>query len=692
MGPVILRATRIYRRCSVMNIHDFNWANQSWTSLANSLFKTMVGYLLESSYNNKTREILDRYYPIALQWCSFDDKPEGLANIDIGKQFPSILILNSKTIPIYTIHDNIEKFEGKQEMDNDIGLYYPELNQNGEFYIDTFTIKQFGNQIKFPNGFYHVSLIDFFVYECGMLISNTKYKLIAHHGIKADTFKDFMFYIFKTFPEQIAKKMANSFIGDLGRKYNRTNYGFTCQDLETAQNIWTQGLTDGKNITIDNFEDLYLIREQKIDRILSDHTGINRYIISLSILQCIQLLKNNWAKHSELYSINTDGFYMTNPKHSYRNKADVKFDVKHIGEPFVTNGTPSYFDKHYRENLDYKSFTDKVSKTGKIYYGQAGCGKSWRICQLIYENREKCIVFSHTNKAVVNTKNILKDKQKLSPIEVNKLCHTFESYFFESTRGINDLKDKIVFVDEYSVTPNGYMTSLYQAFTKHDITIIMSGNVNQCEPINHVKSIRHNYFKSNSVSEMCPGHIKMEYIKGSARYDNETRIMLNNFPKYKNLRHKFQPIGKYYKNFCWLNDTRRAVTKNCCDRFVENKVSHEINFKYKSQIEKYKLCIGMPVIATQNMKKHEMYNMMEFQIDNITDYYGDEFTDYYGNNSEDLNFVINNVTFTKNEFRESFLPNFCNTVYKYQGGKIDEHYNIWDTDKMDIKEMYTSLS
>ena len=92
------------------------------------------------------------------------------------------------------------------------------------------------------------------------------------------------------------------------------------------------------------------------------------------------------------------------------------------------------------------------------------------------------------------------------------------------------------------------------------------------------------------------------------------------------------------------------------------------------------------------MKKHEMYNMMEFQIDNITDYYGDEFTDYYGNNSEDLNFVINNVTFTKNEFRESFLPNFCNTVYKYKDGKIDEHYNIWDTDKMDIKEMYTSLS
>ena len=143
---------------------------------------------------------------------------------------------------------------------------------------------------------------------------------------------------------------------------------------------------------------------------------------------------------------------------------------------------------------------------------------------------------------MVNIKNILKDNHELSPIEVNKLCHTFESYFFDSTRGIDDLKDKIVFVDEYSMTPNRYITLLYQAFTKHDIIIIMSGDTNQCEPINGVKSIRHNYFDySMSVSEMCPKRIPMKFIEGSARYDNETRIMLNNFLKYKNLRHKFQP-------------------------------------------------------------------------------------------------------------------------------------------------------
>ena len=95
--------------------------------------------------------------------------------------------------------------------------------------------------------------------------------------------------------------------------------------------------------------------------------------------------------------------------------------------------------------------------------------------------------------------------------------------------------------------------------------------------------------------------------------------------------------------------------------------------------------------------------MMEFTLDNFT---GDRQTFIFSDSSDEddtpyvynenglkqLRFVVNKEDFDYNEFRESFLPNFCNTVYKYQGSKIDEHYNIWDTHKMDVKEMYTSLS
>ena len=92
---------------------------------------------------------------------------------------------------------------------------------------------------------------------------------------------------------------------------------------------------------------------------------------------------------------------------------------------------------------------------------------------MIYENKENCLVFSHTNKAVGNIKNRL--KKIMDSDKINKICHTFKSFFHEDIIGVDDLKDKIVFVDEYSMTPNHFITLLYKAFTKYDITIAMRG-------------------------------------------------------------------------------------------------------------------------------------------------------------------------------------------------------------------------
>lgn len=171
---------------------------------------------------------------------------------------------------------------------------------------------------------------------------------------------------------------------------------------------------------------MYLVREQKIERILSDHTSINRFVISGSILQCLSLLKRNWTEQSELFSINTDGFFMTNPKYQYENKADVKFHVNNIGKPFFTDSKPEQFEKRYRENMDINDFKDIISETGKIIYGGAGCGKTFKLCDMIYENKNKRLVFSHTNKAVVNIKQRL---MTMKVDNVNKICHTFQSFF-----------------------------------------------------------------------------------------------------------------------------------------------------------------------------------------------------------------------------------------------------------------------
>ena len=114
------------------------------------------------------------------------------------------------------------------------------------------------------------------------------------------------------------------------------------------------------------------------------------------------LERDNWTDESELYSINTDGVFMTNPKHQYPNKKDVEFSTDQIGKVSTTNSECMYFEKHYRDNFDPDDYTDFVGD-GVIYYGQAGCGKTRKLIKLASEATNP-IILSFTNKAIESVK------------------------------------------------------------------------------------------------------------------------------------------------------------------------------------------------------------------------------------------------------------------------------------------------
>lgn len=84
----------------------------------------------------------------------------------------------------------------------------------------------------------------------------------------------------------------------------------------------------------------------------------------------------------------------------------------------------------------------------------------------------------------------------------------------------------------------------------------------------------------------------------------------------------------------------------------------------------------MPIIVTQNLKKYIMFNMMELVIEDI---------DVEGA-------LVNNIWFDMNEFRASFIPAFCSTVYRYKGADINEPYNNYGVNCMDKKQLFTALS
>lgn len=150
---------------------------------------------------------------------------------------------------------------------------------------------------------------------------NVKWFIQSRKTLAHNTFKNFLTELLRLLPESQAKLLANSYIGELGRKYNRKDHGFTCNSLDTAQFIWTSALAENRDVTIDSYQnpntkqDLYIVREGQIERIFSDNRLINRFVISEAILRCLNLLCDNWSHDedgnsvSQLYAVNTNGIF-----------------------------------------------------------------------------------------------------------------------------------------------------------------------------------------------------------------------------------------------------------------------------------------------------------------------------------------------------------------------------------------------
>ena len=129
----------------------------------------MCGYLPESQYD--TAQVLDDFYPRALQWCSTSEQPDNLVSLDISKCYLSILIDNKTPIPVYTIHNVIEPFTHRSQL-----KYY------GEFYIDEYVIQRFGANIKIEDGFYSRDLVWHLVNNLHMTVKGLNPGVISKVG------------------------------------------------------------------------------------------------------------------------------------------------------------------------------------------------------------------------------------------------------------------------------------------------------------------------------------------------------------------------------------------------------------------------------------------------------------------------------------------------------------------------------
>ena len=185
----------------------------------------------------------------------------------------------------------------------------------------------------------------------------------------------------------------------------------------------------------------------------------------------------------------------------------------------MTESVPVYFQRHFRENFNTDDYSDYVGD-GCIYYGQPGCGITTKLIKLAAKAINP-IILSFTNKAIENIKSRIGEN-------LRDKCYTFDSYFCDyHGRDISHLEGKTMFNEEYSMTPNKWVSKIYQAFTKYHNTIFMFGDTNQCDPVEKGSQIHHDYFTSVPISEMCPKRTEMKYKEGCARYDEQARVWVH---------------------------------------------------------------------------------------------------------------------------------------------------------------------
>ena len=187
--------------------------------------------------------------------------------------------------------------------------------------------------------------------------------------------------------------------------------------------------------------------------------------------------------------------------HSNTTQKEIKFSTKKIGKAYVTDSRLAYFEKCYCENMTFEDYKTKKGK-GFIFIGQARSGKTTKLCQMVVEAKNP-LVLSFTNKAIENVKSKLISSGMDKDV-VNNICRTFDSYFCEWSNASyhpESLKNKTLFIEEFSMVPNKRMTKIYNAYIEFGNKVYMFGDPNQCEPVEGGSAINYNYLESDVTNK-----------------------------------------------------------------------------------------------------------------------------------------------------------------------------------------------
>ena len=262
------------------NCDNFTFKNQTLSTVANELFKIVIGSIQKSQYLEETLDSLDKFNIKPLQ-NSFITNERDLVQtdlcIDLNSCYPNAILHNTYDYPIFTIINEIVAYDGSEIL---CGLYL----------IDDIVIEKLNN-LHYPKQWVSYIVVQFMLENELIQKSSILQFLKATNKLEAKHMSKYMKTLMETIPRSTfgddAKDMANSFIGCLGKKYSKKDIGCITTDWETLCGLYLKNPTE---FSYTKLNDLYFCKETKKTRLLADNVPIYTHILSYSHIMLFKLI------------------------------------------------------------------------------------------------------------------------------------------------------------------------------------------------------------------------------------------------------------------------------------------------------------------------------------------------------------------------------------------------------------------
>ena len=624
---------------------NFSFINQTYASIGNEIYKIENGDILKSSYNTNTRDLIDQYQiePVHIGGLKSNKKWKYKIGGDCPKSYSNAIIkyFKNKKIGVCSMFNNY--IEDVRILDS--------VTDDRYYLIDGITLKGMKlHKIGWVPYFYVDELI-----RRGFKVSSYGYlKYIKYFdGNDIVNFVERVYDAVEIVSD--AKKIVNSFIGNLNSKFIHENRGFITIDPDMVM----YAIEEGFEIEHDTDDEttVYICKSKNKTRKYSDNSLIYSSVISCGILNLLDLVDHLDENVGEYFitGINTDAVYYLCDDQSYTSKNNGYFCDKNY-----KIDSSEYHEKRYVEfiedNYHYEKKVWTLNGGGSYIHNQGGgYGKTYTA--IMNNKYKKILCLAFENNAVDTLRN-----ECIKQSATNYECMTIHYAFGLDVDGnkipaISTAKfdefDCIIIDEIFRIDPF-LMTKIFNRFIKFNGNLILMGHSSQNTNIGNEK---YDYSKCDAIGELVGfNYFKftdeemIEKIKlGKCRYDMETYLMLRHLEEFKNLDgYTFKPIDKKLPvNIVWTNKMKDTI-----NGYFSKKLSVGDKFILKSHYTEFKMFKGyMGVVENfDNKLVNGMFNLLDCYL------------------------------------------NYATTCHGFQGKKINEKYNIHQVGIMSFELIYTAIS